>query len=159
MEQAFKKKGKESVSLKGIFRFLMEGGYYPTYEKTHISFDFEDNTAILEYEEGVLAVRLFFSIDEDIYNIFLEASNSVMIGTVGVKPIIMEDHKTLMFSAETMCDNMSEFKKFFPRSIKNIKDTLFLHRHEMKALLEKSMFYKDLYTHEDEYEPAKKFCS
>ena len=70
----------------------MEGGYYPTYEKTHISFELEDNTAILEYEEGVLAVRLFFSIDEDTYSIFLEASNSAMTGTTGVKPIVLDDH-------------------------------------------------------------------
>lgn len=159
MEQSFNKKAKGSVSLKGIFRFLMEEGYYPTYEKTYISFDLEDNMAVLEYEEGVLAVRLFFSIDEDTYSIFLEASNSAMTGTTGVKPIVLDDHKTLMFSAETMCDNMREFKKFFPRSIRNIKDTLVLHRHEMKALLQKNMLYKDLYTHDDEYEASKKFCS
>jgi hypothetical protein len=144
---------------RSIFRFLMEGGYYPTYEKTHILFELDDNPAILEYAKGKMTVRIFFTIEEDTYNIFLEASNTTMSGTFNIKPVILDDRRTLMFSCETMCDNMREFKKFFPRSLEYIKDALILHRHEMKELLQKSMLNKDLYTHDNEYQTSKKFCS
>lgn len=145
--------------VKSIFRFLMEEGFYPTYEKTHITFEFEDNPATLEYEKGLLTIRIFFTIDEESFNMFLDAGNSTMAGTVGVKPVVLEDHKTLMFCAETMCDNMREFKKFFPRSLWNIKDCLMVHRKFMKSLLQKNMLDQNLYTHNDEYDSAKKFCS
>ena len=144
---------------RSIFRFLMEEGYYPTYENTHILFDLDGNPAVLEYEKGMMTVRIFFTIEEDTYNIFLEAANTTMSGTFNVKPVVLEDRQTLMFSCETMCDNMREFKKFFPRSLEYLRDTLILHRHEMKKLLQKSMFNKDLYTHDDEYKTTKKFCS
>lgn len=90
---------------------------------------------------------------------FLEAGNYTMSGTIGVKAIILDDHKTLMFCTEVMCDNMNEFKKFFPRSLCQIKDSLTVHRQFIKSLLQKNMFDKDLYTHDNEYNTAKKFCS
>ena len=62
-----------------IFRCMMEDGYYPTYEGTHILFNVDDNTAVLEYEEGILSIRIFFSIEEDAYDLFLEASNAMMM--------------------------------------------------------------------------------
>lgn len=145
--------------LRNIFRFMMEEGYYPTFEKTHILFQLDDNLATVEYEKGLMTVRLFFSIEEESREMFLDAANSTMSGSIAVKPVILEDGKTLMFSIETMCDNIREFKKFFPRSIGYIKDALHIHRHYMKLLLQDSMLYKDLYTHDYENEPAKKFCS
>ena len=154
-----KNRSGRSLTMRSIFRCMMEDGYYPTFEKTHIQFGMDDNIAVVEYEEGILAVRLFFSIEEEAYDLFLEASNSMMMYNYSVKAVILDDMKNIMFGCEIPCDNVREFKKFFPRSIRNIKDTLVLHRHEMKALLQKSMLYKDLYTHDDEYESAKKFCS
>ena len=130
---------KKNLDMKCIFRCMMEGGYYPVYEKTHILFDMEDNIGVVEYENGVLAVRLFFIIDEEAYNLFTEVSNTVMQESDLVKPVILDDRCNLMFSCETMCDNVREFRKFFPRCIKLINETLLLHRSEVKNII----MYKD----------------
>ena len=124
-----------SLNMSRIFRCMMEGGYYPIYETTHIVFGLDDNLAIVEYEEGILSVRLFFSIDEDMYPMFLEASNETMITSFAVKPVIMDDMKNLMFSCEVFCDNVREFRKFFPRSIDLIREALNRHRSEMKKTI------------------------
>lgn len=145
--------------MKHIFMYMMEEGYYPSYEITHILFEFEDNPAILEYTSGVLTIRIFFTIEEETFNIFLEASNSTMSETACVKPVVLEDRQTLMFSSETLCDNMRDFKKFLPRLLKNLKDALQVHKREMKNLLQKNVLYKDLYTHNNEYDATKKLCS
>ena len=57
-----KKTGHSSLKMRVIFRCMMEEGYYPSYEKTHILFNVEDNVAVLEYEEDILSIRIFFSI-------------------------------------------------------------------------------------------------
>lgn len=124
-----------SLNMRSIFRCMMEGGYYPTYEKTHILFDIEDNVAVVEYEEGILSVRLFFTIDEDAYDIFLEASNAAMMETFIVKPAILDNMKNIMFSFEMMCDNVREFRKFFPRAIEYLTEALAVHKAEMKRLI------------------------
>lgn len=139
MKTSTQKNPKPSLTLKRIFRCMMEGGYYPVYEKTHILFDMEDNIGVVEYENGVLAVRLFFIIDEEAYNLFTEVSNTVMQESDLVKPVILDDRCNLMFSCETMCDNVREFRKFFPRCIKLINETLLLHRSEVKNII----MYKD----------------
>ena len=113
----------------------MEEGYYPVYEKTHILFSIEDNTAVVEYEEGILSVRVFYTIEEDAYDLFLEASNAAMTETFIVKTAILEDMKNIMFSCEMMCDNMREFKKFFPKGIEMIKEAIIVHKAEMKKLI------------------------
>ena len=100
-----------------MFKAMMEGGYYPYYNKTHIMFNHDDNTVIVEHEDGILCVRIFFSIEEEAYDLFLEASNQTMLDTYIVKPGLMDDMKTIMFSCETFCDNIREFRKLFPRCI------------------------------------------
>ena len=85
-----------SLNLRNIFKSMMEGGYYPVYERTHIQFGLDDNIAVLEYEEGILSIRLFFSIDEEAYDLFLEASNSMMLSTSLVKPAIMDDMQNIL---------------------------------------------------------------
>ena len=114
---------------------MMEGGYYPIFEKSHIVFGLDDNLAIVEYEEGILSVRLFFSIEKETYPLFLEAANETMMKAFIVKPVVLDDMKNLMFSCETMCDNVREFRKFFPRSIELLRESLKQHRKEMKRLL------------------------
>lgn len=114
---------------------MMEGNYYPIYEKTHIVFGLDDNLAIVEYEEGILSVRLFFSIDEENYPLFLEAANETMMKAFVVKPVVLDDMKNLMFSCEMPCDTVREFRKFFPRSIELLREALRQHRAEMKKLL------------------------
>ena len=113
----------------------MEDGYYPTFEKDHIQFGMEDNIAVVEYEDCILSVRLFFSIEEDAYDIFLEACNTTMLTTWAVKPAVLNDMKNLMFSCESFCDNTREFRKFFPRACEAIKDALAIHKAEMKKLI------------------------
>ena len=127
--------GRHSLNMRKIFRCLMEEGYYPRYEETHILFSLDGNTAVVEYEEGVLAVRVFFSIDEEAYDFFLEASNEVMLETYIVRPVVLNDMKNIMFSFEMMCDSMRELKRHFSRGIRLLQDSLTLHRLEMKKLI------------------------
>ena len=126
---------KTSLNMKSIFRCMMEGGYYPIFEKTHIVFGLDDNLAIVEYEEDILSVRLFFSIEKDTYPLFLEAANETMMKAFVVKPVVLNDMENLMFSCETLCCNTREFKKFFPRSIELLRESLRQHKKEMKKLL------------------------
>lgn len=114
---------------------MMEDGYYPTFEQTHIQFGIDDNIGVVEYEEGILSVRLFFSIEEDAYDLFLEASNMTMTETYAVKPAVLDDMQNIMFSCETFCDNVREFRKFLPRAIARLKEALIIHRGEMKKLV------------------------
>lgn len=123
------------MNLRSIFRCMMEEGYYPVFEHTHIQFGLEDNIGIAEYEEGILSVRLFFSIDEDAYDLFLEASNMTMLETFCVKPAVLDDMKNIMFGCEIFCDNIRDFKRFFPRACSRLKEALMTHKSEMKKLI------------------------
>lgn len=127
--------GRSSLNMRSIFRCMMEEGYYPTFEKTHIQFGIDDNIGVVEYEENILSIRLFFSIEEDVYDLFLEASNAAMMETYIVKPVILDDMKNIMFSCEIMCDTLREFRKFFPRGIERLNEALMMHKAEMKKLL------------------------
>lgn len=124
-----------SLTMRKIFVFMMENGYEPRYEDGYILFEIEDNTAVLEYEDGILYVRTFFSIDEDSYDMFLEASNLTMTKTVMIRPVVMEDMKSIMFSCETICDNMNDFKRYLPRLIENSKIGLDTHKNEMREII------------------------
>lgn len=123
------------LSMRCMFRCMMEEGYYPSFEQTHIQFDLDDNIAVVEYEEGVLSVRLFFSIEEEAYEIFLEASNMMMAETYAVKPVILEDLKNIMFSCEMRCDNLREFRKCLPWATDRLREALKVHKGEMKKLI------------------------
>lgn len=133
---------------------MMESGYYPVYEKTHIVFGLDDNLATVEYEEGILAVRLFFSIEKDTYPLFLEAANETMMKEYMVRPVVLDEMKNLMFSCETMCDNLREFRKFFPRSIELLREALSRHRKEMKRLLLTCELASKTVPATDEWTPA-----
>ncbi len=124
-----------SLNLKSIFRCMMEDGYYPSFERTHIQFGIDDNIAVVEYEEDVLSVRLFFSIDEEAYGLFLEASNITMVETYAVKPAVLDDMKNIMFSCEFPCDTVKEFRKFFPRAIAFLNEALSSHKAAMRKLV------------------------
>ena len=87
-------------------------------------------------ENGILTLRTFFTIDEDGYDIFLEASNSAMVKSYMVKPVIMEDMKSIMFSCETFCSSLRDFKRFFPKMIEYSVKGLQVHKNEMRMLLE-----------------------
>ena len=126
---------KTSLDMRSIFRCMMEEGYYPEYEKTHILFGMDSDTAVVEYEEGILSIRVFFSIEEDAYDLFLEASNAVMAESLMVKTAILDDMKNIMFSCETLCTTVSEFRKFFPIAIARLKEAIMLHKAEMKRLI------------------------
>lgn len=126
---------RRSLTMRSIFRCMMEDGYYPTYENTHIIFGFEDNLGVVEYEEGILSVRLFFTIEEDAYDLFLKASNISMSETFMVRPVLLDDMKSIMFSCETLCDTVKEFRKFFPRSLELVSEALFIHKKEMRQLI------------------------
>ena len=121
--------------MKSIFRCMMEDGYYPTFEDSHIQFGMGDNIAIVEYDEEIISVRLFFSIDESAYDLFLEASNMTMLETYAVKSAILDDMENIMFSCELMCDNLREFRKFFPRAIARLNEALTIHKAEMKKMI------------------------
>ena len=116
-------KKSNSLNMRSIFRCMMEGGYYPEYEDSHILFRIEENMAVVEYLEGILSIRIFFSIDEDEYDLFLEASNAAMLETFIVKPAIMDNMENIMFSCEMICGNVREFRKFFAQKRNEKTDT------------------------------------
>ena len=128
-------KSRPSLTMHSMFKAMMEGGYYPYFNKTHIMFNHDDNIAIVEHKEGILSVRLFFSIEEEAYDLFLEASNQTMLNTNIVKPVLLDDMKTIMFSCETFCDNLREFRKHFPRCVDMIDESIAAHKKEMKKLV------------------------
>ena len=124
-----------SLSLRSIFRYMMEEGYYPTFEKNCIMFSIADNTAVVEYEEGILSIRIFFAIDKESSSLFLKASNGAMLSTFLVRPIIMDERESIMFSCETICDTLTELRKFFPRLLERLIEGLEMHKAEMKDML------------------------
>lgn len=113
----------------------MENGYHPYYENNLILFEIDDDTSVLEYEDGILSVRTFFSIDEEGYEMFLEASNLTMIKSPMIRPVILEDIKSIMFSCETLCESMNDFKRFLPRLIEISREGLASHKNEMRELI------------------------
>lgn len=125
----------QSLTMRKIFVHMMENGYFPTFEDNCILFDISGNTHVLEYDNGVLTLRTFFSIDREGYEIFLEASNSAMLKSLMVKPVVMDDTKSIMFSCETFCDNIADFKRFFPRMLEYAGKGLNIHKNEMRNLL------------------------
>ena len=145
------------LNLRKIFRYMMEEGYYPRYDSSYIEFKIDDNSAVVEYEEGVLSIRVFFTVDEDDYDLLLEASNISMIETFMVKPALLRNMKSIMFSFEMMCDNIREFRKFFPRGIEHLQNTILTHREEAGklAMAEKKSSATFVATEENELFPKK----
>ena len=127
----------------------MEEGYHPSYETSHIIFELGDNLAVVEYENSILSVRMFFTIEEEMAQAIINVSNSVMTESQMVKPTVLDDMKNLMFSCETMCENIRQFKSFFPKAIELLDEALSIHRKEMKIMiLHKSVLNQDLDSHE-----------
>ena len=114
---------------------MMEDGYYPSFDNGYILFDFEGNTAVVEYEENILSVRLFFTIDIEDAEALVKASNITMTGSLMVKPVVMEKTGSIMFSCEMMCDTQRQFRKFFPRALHYLKEALEIHKVEMQQLM------------------------
>ena len=129
-------KQKQDLMMRNIFRYMMENGYEPVYEDDYISFNIDENTSILEYSDSTLSVRTFFTIDEDEYDMFLEASNGAMLKSSLIRPVIMEDMTSIMFSCETLCENMNDVKRFFPRLVTLARNGLQIHKNEMRDLLQ-----------------------
>ena len=129
---------KYSLDMRKIFTYMMENGYEPHYEDKYILFDIDDNTSVLEYDDGILSIRTFFTIDEDGYDMFLEASNFAMMKSLMIRPVIMEDMKSIMFSCETLCGSLYEFRKFLPKLIDFSKKGLEIHKNEMRELIQAS---------------------
>ena len=123
------------LSMRSIFRCMMEGGFYPTFEKSHILFGIDDNLGVVEYEEGIVSIRLFFSIEEEFRELFMDASNITMEQSYAVKSVVLDDMKNIMFSCEFLCDTEKEFRKFFPRALELLSEALDIHKDEMKKLI------------------------
>jgi hypothetical protein len=126
---------KPGLNLTNIFRYMMEAGYNPSYEHTHIQFDLEGNLAVVECEDGIASVKIFFSIDQEQYGLFIEASNSTMLKTYIVKPAVLDDMQNIVFSFEFLCADIRDFKKHFPRSLDYLTDALSVHKAEMRRLV------------------------
>ena len=128
-------KNNSSLTLRSIFRYLMENRYYPIYEKSHILFELGGNMAVIELDEEIITLRIFFSIEENDYDRLLEASNSCMTRTYMIKAAILEDMKNIMFSCEILCHTLRDFVRFFPRMTELTKAAIEVHKQEMKRLL------------------------
>jgi hypothetical protein len=121
--------------MREIFTYMMEKGYMPSYEDDHIVFEADDNTSVMEYEDGVLALRTFFTIDSDAYEMFLEASNGSMMKSYMAKAVVLEDKESLMFSCETFCQTFSDFCRFFPKLLLCAGDALAIHKSLIRELM------------------------
>lgn len=121
--------------MRSIFRCMMEEGFYPTFEKTHILFGIDDNLGVVEYEEDIVSIRLFFSIEEEFRELFMDASNITMEQSYAVKSVVLDDLKNIMFCCEFLCDTEKEFRKFFPRAVELLSEALDIHKDEMKKLI------------------------
>lgn len=135
MVQKKQTKASRSLDMRRIFRYMMEEGYYPTFEENHILFDFEDNLGIVEYEDGILFIRIFFSTEDNDTSIFLESSNATMITTCIVKPVLLDEFQSLLFSCEIMCDTLRELRKFFPQGLLLLTDAINEHKRQTKQLM------------------------
>ena len=132
------KKQKRDLMIRNIFKYMMENGYSPVFEDDYITFTADDNKSVLDFTDNILIIRTFFTIEEDEYDLFLEASNGAMLKSNMLKPVIMEDMTSIMFSCETFCENMSDFKRFFPRLVTFARDGLQIHKNEMRELLQET---------------------
>ena len=128
-------KKHSSLSIRSIFRYLMENRYYPIYENTHLLFELDGNMAVLELDEDIVILRVFFSIEENDHDKLLEASNSCMTRTYMVKAALLDDMKNIMFSCETLCSSSGDFARHFPKMTELIKEAIGIHKDEMKHLL------------------------
>ena len=126
---------RRALTQVNIFRYLMENGYYPSFEDEHIVFELDGNIAVLEQEDEILSIRIFFSIEEKDFDNMLEASNSCMLQTYLVKPVLLDDMKSIMFSCETMCCTFRDFTRYFPKMVGLLKESLNIHKQEMKQIL------------------------
>lgn len=123
-----------SLTMRKIFTYMIENGYFPTFEDDYLLFEIKDSAYVLEYEDGVLTLRTFFSIDKEGYEMFLEASNSAMLKSFMVKPVVLEDMTGIMFSCETFCDSLCDFKRFFPKMVEYLVIGLDVHKNEMRKI-------------------------
>lgn len=130
-ESPFRKPG---LSLTNVFKYMMESGYNPSYEYSHIQFDLEENIAVVECENGFASVRIFYSIEKEESDMFIQASNQTMINTYSVKPVVLEDRENIVFSCEFFCNNIRDFRRFFPRALDCLRDVLSTHKAEMKKI-------------------------
>lgn len=125
----------QGLSMHAIFKYMMEEGYNPDFEYSHIQFNLDGNIAVVDADEGFVSLRMFFSIDKEEYDMFLEASNLTMIKTYAIKPAIMEDKENIVFSNEFFCENLRDLSRFFPRAIETMKDALETHKIEMRKIV------------------------
>ena len=128
-------KKRSQLTLRSMFMHMMENGYEPEFEDSHIQFGIGEDTAVIEHREGILSVRLFYSIDEEEYELFLEASNMTMLRTYSVKVVVLEDMTDLMFSWESACENIRDFKRILPIAVTRLKEAIRIHKEEMKKLI------------------------
>ena len=115
-----------SLSLIDICRCMMEDGYYPVYRKTYITFSIGDDTAVLEYNQGILTLKIFFSIDDEYAALLLTAANTIMQSSPTIKSLMDEDGKNITFSCETFCTSKRDFRKILPAMISRLQEALVL---------------------------------
>ena len=128
-------KTQSRLTLKSMFVHMMENGYQPVFENDNIQFEIGDDIAVVEHKEDILSVRLFYTIDEDEYDLFLEASNMAMLKTSAVKIAVLDNMTDLMFSCECMCEDIRDFKRFLPMAVTRLKEALHIHKEEMRRLI------------------------
>ena len=125
----------QSLSMQTIFKYMMEQGYNPDFEYSHIQFNLDGNIAVVDAEDDFVSLRIFFSIEQEDYDLFLEASNLTMLKTYAVKPAIMDDMENIVFSNEFYCETAHDLKRFFPRAVETMREALDAHKSEMRKLV------------------------
>lgn len=121
--------------MRKIFAYLMENGYRPALEDSCMLLQANDNSFVLEHHDNTLTLRTFYAIEKDEYDLFLEASNMSMLDSFMIKPVIMDEGESLMFSCETFCVTFSDFRRFFPMMMEYMGKGIDAHKHYMNELL------------------------
>ena len=121
--------------MQAIFKYMMESGYNPDFQYSHIQFNLDGNIAVVDTEEDFVSLRIFFSIEKEDYDLFLEASNQTMLKTYAIKPAVMNDMENIVFSNEFFCETVHDLKRFFPRAVETMREALDAHKSEMHKLV------------------------
>ena len=116
----------ENLDKGSIYRVIQEEGYFPTKDTDdEISFKIRGTRFVVgECADGFVYTRLYYGIEDDDVETSIHAANEVNKTFVAIKTIICHDNKTLIFSVESYCRNVQNYRCFFQRSISILGDSV-----------------------------------
>ena len=128
----------EPINREAIMKVLQEEGLVPTIcEEGDIEFKINGTTLnITEGAKGLCSIRVFYSIEKDLFWKGLYAANIVNQTIVVVKTLLIEENETLIFSVESYCKTVESFREQFHTSLNILNYSIEQFREEMDKLSE-----------------------